>query len=131
MAFKALKRIRFGDGFLEAGADVPVEPGRRYDMMVRSGDVVEVPDTGHKKVDDTEDLGKRKRDELNKLAADAGVEDPGSLPNKDAVIEAVETREHLDSLSRAELDKRAEDLGIAEPGKLPNKGAVIDAILAE
>lgn len=30
-----------------------------------------------------------KRDELDKLAADAGVSNPDALPNKDAVVEAI------------------------------------------
>ncbi len=36
------------------------------------------------------DLKKLPRDDLNDAAADAGVPDPDALPNKDAVIEAIE-----------------------------------------
>jgi hypothetical protein len=36
------------------------------------------------------ELSKLTRERLNELAAEAGVEDPGSLPNKDAVIAALE-----------------------------------------
>lgn len=37
-----------------------------------------------------DDLKKLKRDELDKEAIKAGVPDPDELPNKDAVIEAIE-----------------------------------------
>lgn len=40
--------------------------------------------------DDAKDLTKLKRPALDKLAAEAGVPDPGKLPNKDAVAEAIE-----------------------------------------
>lgn len=36
------------------------------------------------------DLTRKSRDELDKIAADAGVPDPDALPNKDAVVEAIE-----------------------------------------
>lgn len=36
------------------------------------------------------DLDALKRDQLDKVAAEAGVPDPGKLPNKDAVIDAIE-----------------------------------------
>ncbi len=36
------------------------------------------------------ELKKLPRDDLNEAAADAGVPDPEALPNKDAVIEAIE-----------------------------------------
>ncbi len=39
--------------------------------------------------DDTPDLTNT-RDELNEAAADAGVPDPESLPNKEAVLDAIE-----------------------------------------
>lgn len=37
-----------------------------------------------------EDLTKLKRDELDAVAADAGVPNPDELPNKEAVVEAIE-----------------------------------------
>ncbi len=37
-----------------------------------------------------EDLTKLKRDDLNEIAADAGVPNPDELPNKDAVVDAIE-----------------------------------------
>jgi len=36
------------------------------------------------------DLEALKRDELDKVAAEVGVPNPGKLPNKDAVIDAIE-----------------------------------------
>lgn len=38
----------------------------------------------------SDDLTKKKRAELDKLAAAEGVPNPASLPNKDAVVEAIE-----------------------------------------
>lgn len=38
-------------------------------------------------------LASKSREDLNKLAAEAGVTDPESLPNKDAVIAAIEAPE--------------------------------------
>jgi hypothetical protein len=40
--------------------------------------------------EDAKDLKKLKRDELDDVAADHGVPAPEELPNKDAVIEAIE-----------------------------------------
>lgn len=37
-----------------------------------------------------DDLTKLKRDDLNEIAAEAGVPNPDDLPNKDAVVEAIE-----------------------------------------
>ncbi len=37
-----------------------------------------------------DELAKLKRDDLDKAAADAGVANPEALPNKDAVIDAIE-----------------------------------------
>lgn len=39
---------------------------------------------------DDKDLSKLKRDELDEVAADAGVPAPETLPNKEAVVEAIE-----------------------------------------
>jgi hypothetical protein len=39
-----------------------------------------------------EDLDALKREDLDKLALELGVEDPDKLPNKGAVIEAIEAR---------------------------------------
>ena len=41
-------------------------------------------------VDDQPDLTNKTRDELNAIAADKGISDAASLPNKDAVIAAIE-----------------------------------------
>lgn len=46
---------------------------------------------GYEKVDSDKSLGDMTRDELNARATDAGVDNPESLPNKDAVIEAIES----------------------------------------
>jgi hypothetical protein len=40
--------------------------------------------------DKPDDLTKLKRDDLDKIAAEAGVPNPDDLPNKDAVVEAIE-----------------------------------------
>lgn len=40
--YVALKRLRWGDGCLEIGDKVPIEPGRRYGTMVRRGDIQQV-----------------------------------------------------------------------------------------
>ncbi len=46
---------------------------------------------GYEKVDPDKSLSEMTRDELNTHAASVGVENPESLPNKDAVIEAIES----------------------------------------
>ena len=46
--------------------------------------------TGWKLVDDQPHLGDKTRDELNAIAAEKGIADAASLPNKDAVIAAIE-----------------------------------------
>jgi hypothetical protein len=38
-AYVALKQLRWGDGWLEPGDEVPIEPGRRYGAMVRHGQI--------------------------------------------------------------------------------------------
>lgn len=38
------------------------------------------------------DLSEQTRDRLNAIASDLGVEEPDKLPNKDAVIEAIEAK---------------------------------------
>lgn len=44
MPFVAAKRLRWGDGFIDIGEPVPDnEPGRRYDFMVRSGEIIPAP----------------------------------------------------------------------------------------
>ncbi|MBK4723438.1 hypothetical protein JJL56_31805 [Azospirillum sp. YIM DDC1] len=44
MPYVASKRLRWGDGFIEIGEPVPDnEPGRRYDLMVRNGEIVGAP----------------------------------------------------------------------------------------
>ncbi|NUB05781.1 hypothetical protein FW320_06275 [Azospirillum sp. Vi22] len=44
MPYVAAKRLRWGDGFIEIGEPVPDnEPGRRYDFMLRSGEIVGAP----------------------------------------------------------------------------------------
>lgn len=42
--YVALRRIRFGERFLEPGDEVPVQRGRNYGLMVRTGQVAEVRD---------------------------------------------------------------------------------------
>lgn len=42
MAYVALKRFRFGNGFIEAGEPVPIEEGRNYDVMERAGQIARV-----------------------------------------------------------------------------------------
>lgn len=99
------------------------------------------------------DLEGLSRAELNARAEAAGVDKPASLPNKQAVIDALREAEKappepdsgsgggegpqkppepddrpLEALSRAELDERAEAAGVADPAGMPNKGAVIEAI---
>lgn len=132
MAFIALARLRFGDGWIDPGENVPVEPGRAYDQMVHRGEIALVPDDPKSEPDvSAEDLAaKLKRSELDKQAKEAGVESPGDLPNKDAVADAITARKELDALNRKDLNKRAELAGVDAPEKLPNKAAVIDAVLA-
>lgn len=43
MAYIALKNLRFGDGWLAPGDPVPVEPGRNYAGMVRTGLIADAP----------------------------------------------------------------------------------------
>ncbi|QCO00577.1 hypothetical protein D3093_35640 (plasmid) [Azospirillum argentinense] len=44
MPYVASKRLRWGEGFIEIGEPVPDnEPGRRYDLMVRNGEIVGAP----------------------------------------------------------------------------------------
>jgi hypothetical protein len=62
-----------------------MERGRNYGSMVRLGQIAEVRDGAMKT-----DLAALKRAELDAHARAQGVEDPEKLPNKDAVIEAVE-----------------------------------------
>ncbi|WP_372393960.1 hypothetical protein ABMY26_00245 (plasmid) [Azospirillum sp. HJ39] len=46
MPYTAAKRLRWGDGFIEIGDSVPDnEPGRRYDLMVRYGEITGAPAT--------------------------------------------------------------------------------------
>lgn len=49
MPFIALKRLNFGDSVIDPGQEVPLEPGRDYDLMKRSGEVVwsEAPAAAH------------------------------------------------------------------------------------
>lgn len=129
VAFVALARLRFGDGWIEPGETVPVEDGRGYDAMVLRGEVALVPDgaagtPAEPDVSAKDRAAKLKRPELDKAAADAGV------PNKDAVAEAIADREALAALARVDLDKRAALAGVDAPDKLPNKQAVIDAVQA-
>ena len=44
----------------------------------------------------TENLSGKKREELDELAAALGIENPDQLPNKDAVIEAIEAAQNPD-----------------------------------
>jgi hypothetical protein len=133
MAFIALARLRFGEGWIEPGEQVPVEPGRAYDAMVQRGEIALVPDgtagTPEPELSAKDQAAKLKRSELDKQAKEAGVEDPGALPNKEAVAQAIATREELDALTRQDLDRRAELAGVESPARLPNKAAVIDAVL--
>lgn len=46
VGYVAVKRIRFGDQYLEPGDPVPAEPGRNYHMMVRLEQVTAVPKRG-------------------------------------------------------------------------------------
>ena len=57
------------------------------DLLVAEGYIA----ASHEPNPSPDDLAKLKRDELNDLAAKAGIEAPEALPNKDAVIEAVTT----------------------------------------
>lgn len=44
MPYTAAKRLRWGDGYIEIGEAVPDnEPGRRYDLMVRYGEIHGAP----------------------------------------------------------------------------------------
>lgn len=42
MAFVALKRLRFGDGYLLPGDEVPIEDGRNYDAALHLGEIAEM-----------------------------------------------------------------------------------------
>ena len=57
------------------------------DLLVSEGFIAE----SHEPNPSPDELAKLKRDELNALAAQQGIEAPEQLPNKDAVIEAVTT----------------------------------------
>lgn len=129
----ALERLRFGDGYLEPGDEVPWEPGRNYVSMLYLGQINELPvqpESAELDVSAEDLAAKLKRSELDKQAKEAGVESPGDLPNKDAVAEAITARKELDALNRKDLNRRAELAGVDAPEKLPNKAAVIDAVLA-
>jgi hypothetical protein len=58
MPFVALKPIRFREGEILPGEEVPVEPGRDYEVMQRVGDVVWT-----EKADDTPVRRARKKTE--------------------------------------------------------------------
>lgn len=95
MAFIALARLRFGDGWIDPGGNVPVEPGRAYDQMVHRGEIALVPDDPKSTPDVSaedelaKELAALNRKELDERAEQAGVEEPEKLPNKQAVIDAV------------------------------------------
>ena len=49
--FVAVQHLRWGDGHLEPGDKVPIEPGRDYGFMVRHGQIQQVilPNKGGKR----------------------------------------------------------------------------------
>lgn len=104
--YLVVKRLVRGEGPAYAGDTLTLEPDAKETMnLLEWGYITPVPDNykastkrgavsaGPPADADSpvtlESLTALKRDELNRLAADLGIEDAGDLPNKAAVAEAI------------------------------------------
>jgi hypothetical protein len=73
----------------ETGQDLDIPEDEDFDATYRPQGFVPV-DAEDATGDETPNLEKLTRDELNARATEAGVDSPESLPNKAAVVEAIE-----------------------------------------
>jgi hypothetical protein len=72
-----------------AGKRVAVEEAERLGL-IKAGKAKKAEDEPEEPAEPAENLDALNRDELNELAESLGVENPAGLPNKDAVIAAIE-----------------------------------------
>lgn len=130
--YRAGRRILWGDGWIEAGDEVPAgEPGRNYSLMMGRGDIVQVPQTAQER----EAMAKeQKPDEPRPTAVDAEreagakgvVTDNPPVPDEEEAAAGYDDLDHAgeDSPGRegaeaaAERQKaHAEATGVGEAGQ--------------
>lgn len=105
MTATALTRLRIGDRFVEAGEKLSAKEleGRNVRLLVRLGRLSVTPDRKSrapqpntdpdpKETPDEKPLADRPRKELDALAAELGIENPQKLPNKKALVAAIQER---------------------------------------
>ena len=66
------------------------EPGEEFEAALTVGQEQALLDAGHAEALDQRALTSYSRDELNALAKQKGIADPEALPNRKAVIQAIE-----------------------------------------
>jgi hypothetical protein len=74
----------------ETGQELDIPEDEDFDATYRPQGFVPADDEAAAGGDAATNLGAMTRDELNARAAEAGVDSPESLPNKAAVVEAIE-----------------------------------------
>jgi hypothetical protein len=139
--YVALKRQRFGDRMLEPGDEVPFEPSRNYNLMLRQGMIADLEQVNASKegAKAAQDAAKARIDLLEGLLADANEEIKGLREQLAASSDGTEAEAategespaevNLSELSRDALLEHAEGLGLTIPSRA-SKPKILEAIQA-
>jgi phage shock protein A len=146
--YVALKRLRFGEARLEPGDEVPDEPGRNYNLLLRQGLIADL-DAQVRTEEDAAEMAKGYQARIKQLEGaledaqkeiaalragkepeektdDAGTADDGTADDGGKA----DTGPNLKSMDRKALNAHAKSVGVKDAAKLGNKSEVMKAIEA-